>query len=49
MEGRKGTLVAGMLADLVVWDLNLLQIPAEQILDAKPNVTVVGGRIVFER
>jgi predicted amidohydrolase YtcJ len=48
-EGRKGTLEPGMLADLVVWSADLLTIPAEEILKAVPDLTVVGGRVVFRR
>ena len=43
----KGTLEQGMLADLVVWDRDLLAIPALEILEAKPVLTVVDGRVVF--
>jgi predicted amidohydrolase YtcJ len=38
-----------MLADLVVWDRNLLTTPPEELLAASPDMTVVDGRIVFER
>ncbi|HEX2207735.1 MAG TPA: amidohydrolase [Longimicrobium sp.] len=48
-EERKGTLRPGMLADLVVWDRDLLAIPEVEILQAAPAMTVVGGRIVFRR
>jgi predicted amidohydrolase YtcJ len=45
-EHQKGTLERGMLADLVVWDRDLLAIPPLEILEAKPDLTVVGGRVV---
>ncbi len=48
-ENVKGTLEPGMLADLVVWDRNLLVTPPEELLAASPDMTVVDGRIVFER
>jgi predicted amidohydrolase YtcJ len=48
-EEEKGTLRPGMLADLVVWDRDLLTIPEVEILWAAPAMTVVGGRIVFRR
>ena len=48
-EHRKGTLEVGMLADMVVWDRDLLVIPAVQILEARPDYTIVGGRVVYER
>jgi len=47
-EHRKGTLDVGMLADMVVWDRDLLSIPTIEILDAGPLFTIVGGRIVYE-
>ncbi|MFL5312589.1 MAG: amidohydrolase [Myxococcales bacterium] len=47
-EEVKGTLDPGMLADLVVWERDLLTIPPEQILQAKPVLTVVGGRAVYD-
>ena len=45
-ESRKGTLVAGKLADLVLIDRNLFEIPEEQIRNAKVLATVVGGKVV---
>jgi predicted amidohydrolase YtcJ len=48
-ERRKGTLREGMLADLVVWDRDLLRVPEDEMLQATPDLTVVGGRIVFRR
>ncbi len=48
-EGRKGTLRPGMLADLVVWDRDLLAVPEAEILQAAPDLTVVGGRVVFRK
>ncbi len=48
-EEEKGTLAEGMLADLVVWDRDLTSIPPEEILAAAPDLTMVGGRVVYER
>ncbi|MFQ5745635.1 MAG: amidohydrolase [Gemmatimonadota bacterium] len=48
-EDRKGRLEPGMLADVVVWDRNLLEVPPERLLQAKPDLTIVGGRVVFRR
>ena len=45
-ESRKGTLAAGKLADLVMIDRDLFEIPPEQIRDAKVLTTVVGGKVV---
>ena len=48
-ERVKGTLRPGMFADLVVWSADLLTIPPAEILKAEPVMTVVGGRVVYER
>jgi hypothetical protein len=47
-EHQKGMLERGMLADLVVWDRDLLAVDALDVLEARPVLTVVGGRVVFE-
>jgi predicted amidohydrolase YtcJ len=49
-EKYKGTLAPGMLADLVVLSENLLTIadPA-RILETQPEMTILGGRIVYTR
>jgi predicted amidohydrolase YtcJ len=48
-EREKGTLEAGMLADLVVFAQDLFRVPPRQILTTPVDLTVVGGRVVFER
>jgi predicted amidohydrolase YtcJ len=48
MEDKIGTLETGKLADLVVLDRDYLTIPADQIKDIKPVMTVVGGKVVYE-
>ena len=47
-ENDLGSLQPGRLADLVVLDRDYLTIPAEQIKDIRPQMTIVGGRIVYE-
>jgi len=47
-ENNLGSIQAGKLADLVVLDRDYLTIPADQIKDIKPVMTVVGGRIVYD-
>ena len=48
-EGAKGTLERGKLADFAIVDRDLTRIAPETIRDAKVTMTVVGGRVVFER
>ena len=48
-EEHKGTLAAGQLADLVVFEQNLFELDPQALLAAKVTHTIVGGRIVFER
>jgi len=47
-EGIKGTLEPGQLADLVVWDHDLLAIDPTRFLSVKPERTMLGGRWVYE-
>jgi predicted amidohydrolase YtcJ len=47
-ENNLGSIQPGKLADLVVLDRDYLTVPAEQIQDIKPVMTMVGGRIVFD-
>ncbi len=47
-ENNLGAIQQGKLADLVVLDRDYLTVPAEQIKNIKPVMTMVGGRVVFE-
>lgn len=47
-EERKGSLTPGKLADLVILSGDLFAIPPRAILDVRPVVTMVGGRVVHE-
>jgi predicted amidohydrolase YtcJ len=49
METRKGALSPGRLADFVILSDDLFTIAPERILRTKVDMTVVGGRVVFER
>lgn len=49
MEKDLGTLEKGKFADLVVLDRDYLTIPVDEIRDIRPVMTMVGGRIVYER
>jgi predicted amidohydrolase YtcJ len=48
-EGRKGTLETGKLGDLVVLSADYMSVPEDQIKDIKADVTIVGGKVVFQR
>lgn len=47
-EKNKGVLAPGMLADLVVLDLDITKVPPPEILRTKVLRTVVGGKTVYE-
>jgi predicted amidohydrolase YtcJ len=48
MEGRKGSIEPGKLADFCVLEQDILSVPAEDI-HAITNVgTVVGGKVVYD-
>ena len=48
-EGQKGTLKAGLLADVVVWDRDLNSLPVDQVHSAKVTTTILDGQVVFEQ
>ncbi len=50
-ETRKGTLTVGKLADISVWDQNLVEVGKTApvlLLDARVLFTIAGGRVVYE-
>ena len=47
-EGNLGSLAPGKYADLLVLDRDYLTIPADEIKDIKPMMTMVGGKVVYE-
>jgi predicted amidohydrolase YtcJ len=46
-EHELGSLEVGKYADLVVLDRDYLTVPAAEIKDIRPTLTLVGGRVVF--
>jgi len=48
-EGIKGSLTVGKLADIVVLSRDILAVPADEILDARVDLTIVGGKIAYTR
>jgi predicted amidohydrolase YtcJ len=49
MEDRKGKIKEGFLADLVIFNQDLMKIPADMIMKSKVDITIVGGKVVYER
>ena len=47
-EKRKGTLAAGMLADIVVLSADVFSQPPARVLDAKVALTIFDGQVVYE-
>ena len=47
-EGIKGSLERGKLADLVLLDRDMTQIPGSAIRDTRVLMTIVGGRVVYD-
>ena len=47
-ENDLGSIQPGRFADLVVIDRDYLTVPADQIKDIRPVLTMVGGRVVFD-
>ena len=45
----RGSIKPGKLADITVCDLNLMKIPPEDILKMNIEMTIVDGKIVYER
>jgi len=47
-ENEKGQIKEGYLADMVLFSHDLFQVKSEDILAAKPVMTLFDGRIVYE-
>ncbi len=48
-EDEKGSLEVGKLADLVVLSQDLLTVDPDRVLETDVEMTVLGGRVVYER
>ncbi|MGH9814034.1 MAG: amidohydrolase family protein, partial [Candidatus Acidiferrales bacterium] len=48
-EARKGTLTPGKFADLVVLSKDITRLPARELLSTEVLLTMVGGRIVYQK
>ncbi len=48
-EAEKGSITPGKLADLIVLSKNLFEIPPREILTTQVELTILGGKIIFEK
>ena len=48
-ENNLGSIQPGKLADMVVLSRDYLTVPADQIKDIVSDITIVGGRVVYEK
>lgn len=48
-ENQKGTIARGKLADLVVLSGDVFKLPAERIQSTHVTMTVVGGRVIYQK
>lgn len=49
MEDRKGMIKEDYLADIVIFNNDLMTIPHDQIMSSKVGYTIVGGKVVYQR
>lgn len=48
LEGVKGTLEPGKLADIAIIDRDIRRVASEAIRDARVTATILGGEIVYQ-
>ena len=48
-EDFKGSIEVGKVADFTVFDKNIMEVPEDEILEAKVAMTVVGGKVVYKK
>ena len=46
---KLGSIEEGKLADFIVIDRNIFEVPIEEVKDTNVDLTVVGGKVVFDR
>ena len=48
-EDIKGTIEVGKLADLTIFNKDLMTIPEEDIMSSEVIMTIVGGKVVYSK
>lgn len=48
-ESIKGSIVPGKVADITIYNQDLMTVPDHQLLDTKVDMTIVGGKVMFKR
>lgn len=48
-EGDWGALATGAAADVVIYDRDLLAVPAAELIGAEPTLVIASGRVVYAR
>ena len=48
-EKEKGSLTPGKLADIVVLSKNIMTVPDDEIPSARVDLTILGGKVRYER
>ena len=48
-EDIKGTIEVGKLADLTIFNKDLMLIPEEDIMSSEVTMTIVGGKVVYSK
>jgi len=46
-ENVLGSIEAGKWADLVIWDRDIMKVPAEELKEMRPLLTMIGGKVVY--
>ena len=48
-EDIKGSIEPGKLADFTIYSQDLMTVPEDQLLDTEIEMTIVGGKVLYER
>ncbi len=48
-ENIKGSIAVGKLADFTIFNQDIMTVPEDRLLDTRVDITIVGGKVVFQR